>query len=228
MAIRIVASAALLVGLCGAQDTPDAPAASKSLRGDARWAKNASAVAGDVAPPPTTSNYTYMATTTRYGLNPFTSCDMNSGQLVAGTDYYPVASAQAMQNMFPGGEGECCRCGRAGSGTGGATTAAMGCGTCAKGRFIRQLPRGYYIWTPKEAEIFHKEFNIVVVDICPHIDNPIWCPTTPSETNDFSVHNHFDFAATPPHFDNFYFEFTPTECSDEMKARISAMSSCHP
>lgn len=47
--------------------------------------------------------------------------------------YLAVASAQAMQNG-------CCRCNRNG---GGGATAAMGCGACGKGRFIRQLPRGF-------------------------------------------------------------------------------------
>ena len=34
----------------------------------------------------------------------------------------------------------CCRCNRNG---GGGATASMGCGACGKGRFIRQLPRGF-------------------------------------------------------------------------------------
>jgi len=198
----------------------------KSLRGDARWATSMVGAAYD--PPPAPGNYSFMATSTRYGLNQFTSCDMDSGKLVQGTDYLPVASAQAMQNMFPGGEGACCRCGVAGPGTDGSQTAGMGCGTCAKGRFIRQLPRGYYIWTPEESEIFHKEYDIVVVDICPHMDNPVWCPTTPAETNEFGVHNHFDFALPPPNFDNFYFAFTPAPCSEKMQKRIEMMSTCHP
>ena len=39
--------------------------------------------------------------------------------------------------------------------------ASLGCGSCGKGRFIRQLPRGFHIWTPKSKEIFHKEFKFV-------------------------------------------------------------------
>mmetsp|Transcript_28725 Transcript_28725/g.95399 ORF Transcript_28725/g.95399 Transcript_28725/m.95399 type:complete len:276 (-) Transcript_28725:254-1081(-) len=206
---------------------------------DRRWAMgtlHGAAVMGYEPPPSAAAlGYGYMATTTRYGTNPFTACDMDSGALVEGTDYLSVASAQAMQDLFPGGLGACepghCRCGKAGPGTGpDSPTAAMGCGTCGRGRFVRQLPRPYTIWTPEDAEIFTKEYNIVVADVCPawESQNKPWCPATPSETNSFGAHNHLDFAIVPPQYDNFYFAFTPTECSPEMKARIARMSNCHP
>ena len=37
------------------------------------------------------------------------------------------------------------------------TEASLGCGSCGKGRFVRQLPRGFHIWTPENKEIFHKD-----------------------------------------------------------------------
>eukprot|EP00408_Alexandrium_pacificum_P056044 CAMPEP_0171241568 /NCGR_PEP_ID=MMETSP0790-20130122/45161_1 /TAXON_ID=2925 /ORGANISM="Alexandrium catenella, Strain OF101" /LENGTH=237 /DNA_ID=CAMNT_0011708179 /DNA_START=1 /DNA_END=711 /DNA_ORIENTATION=- len=210
------ASALLAARLRGAKDDP-------------RWAPaaggNASAGAQGWPAPPAPhelKGYPFLATSTRYGTNPLTSCMMDSGALVAGTDYLAVASAQAMQNMFPAGPSACCYCG---SGTGGGRTVAMGCGTCGRGRFIRQLPRGFNIWTPPDAEIFHREFKVVVVDICPHGDNRMWCPPQVGHTNDFGVHNHFDFATPPPQFDNFYFAFEPAECEPQMRARIAAMSS---
>mmetsp|Transcript_94349 Transcript_94349/g.185000 ORF Transcript_94349/g.185000 Transcript_94349/m.185000 type:complete len:206 (-) Transcript_94349:158-775(-) len=186
-------------------------------------ARASSSLSWPPAPSAADMGYRYVATSTRYGPSKFTSCDMDSGALVEGTDYLAVASAQAMQNLFPGGEGACvpgqCRCGRAGPGTGGDTVAAMGCGTCARGRFFRQLPRGYKVWTPPDAAIFHTEYKVVVVDICPNFENSLWCPATPSDTNEFGVHNHFDFATFPELFDNFYFAFTPEPCDEEMKVR---------
>ncbi|CAK8988735.1 unnamed protein product [Durusdinium trenchii] len=169
------------------------------------------------APPPKKNGYRYLATTTRYGTNPFTACGLDSGALVKGTDYLAVASAQAMQDG-------CCRCNRNG---GGGSTASLGCGSCGKGRFIRQLPRGFHIWTPESSPIFHEEYKFVVVDICPHSDNSMWCPRSAEQTNTFGVHNHLDFATVPKNFDNFYFEFTPEPCDQEMKSRLARMSDCN-
>ena len=169
------------------------------------------------APPPRVNGYRYMSTTTRYGTNPFTACGLDSGALVKGTDYLAVASAQSMQDG-------CCRCNRDG---GGGATASLGCGACGKGRFVRQLPRGFHIWTPKDKEIFKKEYKFVVVDICPHTDNNMWCPKKPGQTNTFGVYNHLDFATVPPDFDNFYFQFTPEPCDKEMKSRLARMSNCN-
>lgn len=140
------------------------------------------------AAPPSVNGYRFMSTTTRYGTNPFTACGLDSGALVKGTDYLAVASAQSMQDG-------CCRCNRGG---GGGKTASLGCGSCGKGRFVRQLPRGFHIWTPESKEIFHKEYKFVVVDICPHTDNGMWCPKRPGQTNTFGVYNHLDFATVPP------------------------------
>ena len=169
------------------------------------------------APRPHAKNYQFMATTTRYGTNPHTACGLDSAALVHGTKYLAVASAQAMQNG-------CCRCNRNG---GGGQTAGMGCGSCGKGRFVRQLPRGFKIWTPAQDQIFHKEYKFVVVDICPHSSNDMWCPAEPGQANRFGVHNHFDFATVPHHFDNYYFEFTPEPCDHEMQSRLAQMSKCH-
>mmetsp|Transcript_15982 Transcript_15982/g.34591 ORF Transcript_15982/g.34591 Transcript_15982/m.34591 type:complete len:265 (+) Transcript_15982:174-968(+) len=222
-----VASALDSVSLSTPTNATNHTDALADLVGDDRWvaaaANSSLSLAGYSQPPsPGQFGFPYIATTTRYGTNPFTACDMDSAALVAGTDYLPVASAQAMQDKFPAGG--CCRCGE--STSSGASTAGMGCGTCGKGRFVRQLPRGFYIWTPSDAQIFQKEYDIVVVDICPKSQNGMWCPSTPGTTNTFGVHNHFDFAIVPQHFDNFYFAFQPAPCSPEMEARIQRMSSC--
>ena len=110
---------------------------------------------------------------------------------------------------------------------GGGRTASLGCGSCGKGRFVRQLPRGFKIWTPASAQIFHKEYKFVVVDICPHSHNAMWCPARAGQANQFGVHNHFDFATVPHHFDNYYFEFTPEPCNHDMQSRLARMSKCH-
>ncbi|OLP79129.1 hypothetical protein AK812_SmicGene40630 [Symbiodinium microadriaticum] len=51
--------------------------------------------------------------------------------------------------------------------------------------FIRQLPRGFHVWTPSDAEIFQKVYKFVVVDICPKVDNGMWCPMRPGQRNSF-------------------------------------------
>eukprot|EP00439_Symbiodinium_sp_Y106_P024926 s2142_g3.t1 len=123
------------------------------LLGDWRW--NATEMAAENmskagwAAPPRAHGFRFMATSTRYGTNPHTSCGLDSAALVQGTDYLAVASAQAMQDG-------CCWCNRNG---GGGATASMGCGSCGKGRFIRQLPRGFHVWTPADAEIFQKVYK---------------------------------------------------------------------
>ena len=171
----------------------------------------------DFSPPPHPRHYRFMATSTRYGTNPHTACGLDSAALVHGTGYLAVASAQAMQDG-------CCRCNRNG---GGGHTASMGCGSCGKGRFVRQLPRGFKIWTPAEDKIFHEEYKFVVVDICPNSHNSMWCPAKAGQVNQFGVHNHFDFATVPHHFDNYYFEFTPEPCDQQMQSRLAQMSKCH-
>jgi len=188
------------------------------LTGDARWTAPPCADEGSLgfAPPPQPRGHRFMATSTRYGTNPHTGCLLDSAAVVRGTEYLAVASAEAMQDG-------CCVCNNNG---GGGPTASMGCGDCARGRFVRRLPRGFHVWTSAREEIFQKEYKIVVVDSCPKKDNKLWCPARTAEKNTFGVHNHFDFATPPPKFDNFYFEFTPEPCSNEMKARFASMSKC--
>eukprot|EP00931_Biecheleriopsis_adriatica_P066585 TRINITY_DN40907_c0_g1_i1.p1 TRINITY_DN40907_c0_g1~~TRINITY_DN40907_c0_g1_i1.p1 ORF type:complete len:245 (-),score=36.50 TRINITY_DN40907_c0_g1_i1:201-935(-) len=186
--------------------------------GDARWTMAPShneSMLG-FAPPPHPRSHRYMATTTRYGYNHITGCMLDSHDLVAGTDYIAVAAASSMH----GGGTLCWKKG------GGGASASMGCGSCAKGKFIRQLPRGFKIWTPESTPIFHKEYKLVVVDSCPHSDNGLWCPA-PHHRNTFGVANHFDMANPPDKFDNYYFEFSPMECSSEIKSRFKRLSKCH-
>jgi len=203
-----------------AETAPDAVFGTKA---DPRWV-NASqgaiqsfATSGYEAPPQPSGGYQYMATTTQYGTNPLTSCGVDSKALVAGTDYLPVASAQAMNSG-------CCTCNSAG---GGGQTAGMGCGSCGRGRWVRQLPRGFQIWTPESAEIFQEEVKFVVMDICPHDENQnaMWCPAQQGQTNTFGVYNHLDFALVPKKFDNYYFEFSPEACDDVITQRM-AQSKC--
>jgi len=176
----------------------------------------------------TTSTYGYehLATTTRYLDTCCASCGkMDTAALVAGTNYFAVASAQAMQNMFGGRSGECCWCGQAGPGCGqGTGTVGMGCSACAKGRFIKKLP--YDAPVGAGGGLFEKEFNIVVADICPHKGNEAWCPERAGEQNTFGSKNHFDWASPPPGFDNYYFAFTPMPCSPEISQRFHSRSKC--
>lgn len=103
----------------------------------------------------------------------------------------------------------------------------MGCGSCGRGRFIRQLPRGFHIWASASAEIFHREYKFVVADICPHGPNAMWCPAHAGEANAFGVRNHLDFGITPRGFDNYYFEFTPEPCPEVIKQRMSQSKCSH-
>eukprot|EP00438_Fugacium_kawagutii_P020293 Skav211643 [mRNA] locus=scaffold1290:52575:60776:- [translate_table: standard] len=104
------------------------------------------------APPPHAGHYQFVATTTRYGTDSQTACGLDSGALVRGTGYLAVASAQAMQNG-------CCRCNRNG---GGGQTAGMGCGACGKGRFIRQLPRGFKKPGPARRTCVARQFRCIL------------------------------------------------------------------
>lgn len=166
----------------------------------------------------------YLATSTRYGNTCCASCgQLDTSGLVAGTDYYAVASAQAMQSVFA--SGSCCWCGAAGQACGRKSgTAPMGCTACAKGRFLPRRPYGAPFWG--DASIFEREISLVVADICPHQGNEAWCPHSVGSTNTFGAKNHFDFADPPPGFDNYYFAFTPTPCSAEMQQRLTRMSKC--
>lgn len=188
--------------------------------------KNASLVAAASLGTASMYGHEYIATTTQYANTCCASCGaVDTAALVAGTDYYAVASAQAMQNLFHGEIGDCCWCGKAGPGCGHHTgTAPMGCTACAKGRFIRKLP--YQAPMDLHEPLFHKEFNVVVADICPHQGNEAWCPPAAGHENTFGSKNHFDWASPPPGFDNYYFAFTPAPCSAEIQGRLSRMSQC--
>mmetsp|Transcript_56125 Transcript_56125/g.119498 ORF Transcript_56125/g.119498 Transcript_56125/m.119498 type:complete len:352 (+) Transcript_56125:138-1193(+) len=168
----------------------------------------------------------YLATTTYYADTCCGSCGrLDTARLVQGTDYYAVASAEAMQSHF--GLGNCCWCGESSQGCGhGSGTAPMGCTACARGRFLPHRP--YSQSAPSTGHhLFQKEFNIVVADICPHKGNEAWCPRHVGVDNHFGSKNHFDFASPPPGFDNFYFAFTPTPCSHEIQNRLGRMSMCN-
>merc|ERR1712050_611805 len=153
---------------------------------------------------PAHTGYDYIATTTRYGNTCCSSCgNMNTAKLVAGTDYYAVASAEAMQGSFE----TSAWCGKDGSGKGG--TARMGCMSCAKGRFIAKNPLGYKVWADPDDALFTRQINIVVADLCPHTGNERWCPAKAGNKNKYGFENHFDFADPPPNFGNYFLAFTP-------------------
>lgn len=165
--------------------------------------------------------FEYLATTTVYANTCCASCGgVDTAALVAGTDYYAVASAQAMQSVFPGGE--CCWCGQAGGGSG---AAPMGCKSCATGRFLRKRPYGAHVMQANDA-LFEREIKLVVADICPHQGNEAWCPGSPGSVNTFGSKNHFDFADPPAGFDNYYLAFSPAACSAEIQQRLGQMSQC--
>lgn len=190
-------------------------------RGQAYWSNASLALAASVEIP---DGYAYLATTTRYADTCCASCgSVDTAKVVQGTDYYAVASAQAMQDLFQ--DGSCCWCGEAGSGTGLASgVAPMGCGACARGRFIQKRP--YDAPVSGSGALFEREIKIVVADICPHTGNEAWCPAHVGDENQFGSKNHFDFAAPPSGFDNYYFAFTPEPCPAEVEQSLTSMSQC--
>lgn len=118
-----------------------------------------------------------------------------------------------------------CWCGQANepraAGTG---TAALGCFTCAKGRFIRKRP---YTSDPEHDTSFASpELHLVVADICPYGSNAKWCPGTPGDVNVCGEKNHLDFTDVPPGIDNHFFIFSPAECSKEILERFEKLSRC--
>jgi len=207
-----------------ALQTPSLFARGGAARGLDYWANDS--LVSTMASVDTSAMYghEYLATTTQYADTCCASCGkMDTASLVAGTGYYAVASAQAMQSYFHAGS--CCWCGEAGAGCGhGSGTAPMGCSACAKGRFVPKRPYPQPVWG--DHEIFHKEIDIVVADICPHLGNEAWCPRQEGTMNRFGSKNHFDFAHPPPGFDNFYLAFTPSPCSGEIQQRLGRMSQC--
>ncbi|CAE8582488.1 unnamed protein product [Polarella glacialis] len=81
--------------------------------------------------------YSQFATSTSYGDSSKAACGgLHTGELVSGTRYYNVASAQSMwKGCKTHGN---CWCGASGGGSG---TLGMGCFSCAKGRFLRSFAR---------------------------------------------------------------------------------------
>jgi len=193
-------------------------------RGREFWKGVQTLSASDVAGEAERMGFEYVATTTVYADTDRASCgSIDTAAAVSGTGYYAVASAQAMQNMFPGGG--CCWCGQAGSSCGhGSGTAPMGCMACARGRFINRRP---YEAPPSHGQgLFQEEVNLVVVDICPHTGNEAWCPEREGSENVFGSRNHFDFAHPPAGFDNHYLAFSPVPCPGEIQQRLMQMSQC--
>lgn len=196
-------------------------------RSVAYWTNRSDIASADevgVASMQSVAGYEYMATTTRYGNTCCASCgSLDTARVVQGTEYYAVASAQAMQDHFAAGS--CCWCGQAGSQCGlGSGVAPMGCGGCARGRFIKKRPYDAPMWAGDD--IFEKEIKIVVADICPHDGNEAWCPRSVGHVNTFGAKNHFDFASPPAQFDNYYFAFTPEPCPSELQQNLR-MSQCN-
>lgn len=117
-----------------------------------------------------------------------------------------------------------CWCGEASVRSPSMGTAALGCYTCAKGRFISKRP---YSSNPNgDMNFVSMELNLVVADICPYGSNAKWCPAKAGEVNACGEHNHLDFSQYPSGIDNHYFVFSPAECSTELKHRFSEMSQC--
>mmetsp|Transcript_113980 Transcript_113980/g.317071 ORF Transcript_113980/g.317071 Transcript_113980/m.317071 type:complete len:340 (+) Transcript_113980:2-1021(+) len=86
-------------------------------RGREFWKGVQTLSASDVAGEAERMGFEYVATTTVYADTDRASCgSLDTAAVVSGTGYYAVASAQAMQSMFPGGG--CCWCGQAGSSCG--------------------------------------------------------------------------------------------------------------
>ncbi|CAK9060874.1 unnamed protein product [Durusdinium trenchii] len=166
--------------------------------------------------------YEHLATTTRYGNTCCASCgNVDTARLVNGTGFYAVAAAQSMQT---GGRGDGHYCTSSATSRNG--TVGMGCLSCAKGRFLKAHPFLYPLWAQPEDPIFNEEYRLVVADTCPHRGNEAWCPGADGRANHFGVKDHFDFAAPPPKFDNYYFVWSKMECPENLKTRYAQQSRC--
>lgn len=191
--------------------------------------------------------YHHWATTTVYGDAPRAACGgVNTAQLVRGTPYYNVASAQSMW-LNCGGTGSCW-CGQSGGGGG---TTGMGCFSCAKGRFLRSSygTRGKALWALLEEEkeetsstafitenssspFASGEIVIVVGDLCPSAGNEDWCPKSPGRRNTYGSFHHLDFSHYPWNIDtrrsvpNLNFVFSRMECPHEIRERQRHLSRC--
>jgi len=184
--------------------------------------------------------YHHWATTTMYGDAPAAACGgVSTAELVRGTPYYNVASAQSMWRNC-GGTGSCW-CGQSGGGGG---TLGMGCFTCARGRFLSSA-YGTRGWALLETGANQSEFKsnypwpfaseeitLIVGDLCPHAGNERWCPTKPGERNVYGSYHHLDFSHYPQSIDtsrsvpNLNFVFNIIQCPEEMGQRRKRMSKC--
>ena len=188
--------------------------------------------------------YHHWATTTMYGDAPRAACGgINTAQLVEGTPYYSVASAQAMWRDC-GGTGNCW-CGQSGGGGG---TVGMGCFTCAKGRFLHNAygTRGRALWALVEetsetaaagslnatSPFASHEIILIVGDLCPHAGNEDWCPRSPGRRNAYGSFHHLDFSHYPGSIDtrrgvpNLNFVFNMIECPHDLWERQRRLSRC--
>mmetsp|Transcript_43916 Transcript_43916/g.79411 ORF Transcript_43916/g.79411 Transcript_43916/m.79411 type:complete len:256 (+) Transcript_43916:62-829(+) len=167
--------------------------------------------------------YSQFATSTSYGDSSKAACGgLHTGELVSGTRYYNVASAQSMwKGCATHGN---CWCGASGGGSG---TLGMGCFSCAKGRFLRSAYGSHGGRLLSEGQYFASHEIIVVVgDLCPYAGNEHWCPEKAGQTNHYGAHNHLDFSHPPGGIDNNNFVFTPIECPGDLRWRFHKLSSC--
>mmetsp|Transcript_19229 Transcript_19229/g.33900 ORF Transcript_19229/g.33900 Transcript_19229/m.33900 type:complete len:257 (+) Transcript_19229:51-821(+) len=162
--------------------------------------------------------YDNMATTTVYGDSQYGACgSIKTADLVAGTNYHNVASAQSMwRNCKSHGN---CMCGASGGGGG---TKGMGCFTCGKGRFLHSA---YGTLHGAAGSSFASDEVIFVVgDLCPHAGNEDWCPEMAGQKNDYGVFNHLDFSHPPPGIRNNNFVFSQIECPADLRHRFQHMA----
>ena len=166
--------------------------------------------------------YDHLATSTRYGDTCCASCgSVNTRELVKGTGFYAVASAESMQANGIGDGHYCTSSPHSQRGTTG-----MGCLSCARGKFLKAHPFSYPLWAGPRDDIFSKEIKIVVADTCPHSGNEGWCPKSQGQGNRFGVKHHFDFTNPPAKYDNYYFVWSKMECPGRIKRRYAHLSRC--
>jgi hypothetical protein len=169
--------------------------------------------------------YDHMATTTVYGDSQHGACgNIKTADLVAGTNYHNVASAQSMwRGCVSHGN---CMCGASGGGGG---TAGMGCFTCGKGRFLESAygtrgGNGGRLLLEGGSGYLSEEVIFVVGDLCPHAGNEDWCPEMAGQENDYGVHNHLDFSHPPAGVMNNNFVFSHIECPADLRHRFQKMA----
>jgi len=163
-----------------------------------------------------TRGYAHFATSTVYGDSTKAACGgLHTAELVKGTPYHNVASAQSMWlNCQNHGN---CWCGASGGGSG---TQGMGCFTCAKGRFLSSR------YGARSGGFASKEIVVVVGDLCPYLGNEKWCPEKAGQRNTYGSLNHFDFSHPPAGINNNDFVFTPISCPADLRARYNQVSQC--